>query len=81
MLALLLIPVAWFAARSVYRENRPRHIIGLLSLGLVLVLLAIPAHIFFGELSETLVTLAGSGLLIIGHWQNWKTHSQTHAAS
>lgn len=79
--AILLIPVTWFAAKSVYRENRPRRIVGFLGAGLVLVLLAIPAHLLVGEISETTITLLGSGLLIVGHWQNWRTHSQTHAAA
>lgn len=79
--AVLLIPVTWFAVRSVYREKRPRRIAGYLIVGLALVWLAIPAHLLLGELSETLVTLVGSLFLIAGHWQNWKTHSQTHAVA
>ncbi len=71
--AAVLIPTTLLALRSARRLHGDRAVQLLLWAGLALVVpAAILGHVFTGALSETLVTLAGSLLLIGGHWRNWR---------
>lgn len=73
-LALALLPVTLFAVRhephcraSARFEALRRR---LLWVGLALIWLALPSHIFFGAPAETGATVAGSACLIAGH--SWR---------
>ncbi len=71
--ALILVPTTIGAAAAGYRKHGRRRIVVLLAGGLVVVLAA--GGLGFahpGAVAETALTLAGSGLLIAGHWRNWR---------
>lgn len=70
VLAALLLPVTFIALRHPSRCDvvDARGISGwLLGSGLVLVILAWPAHALLGPMAETASTIAGSILLVSGH--------------
>ncbi|MDX1420795.1 MAG: MerC family mercury resistance protein [Rubricoccaceae bacterium] len=62
-MAAFLVPVTLRAAKSAPGAS-------LLHAGLGVVCLAVPAHAFLGECLGLALTLAGSGLLILGHRTN-----------
>lgn len=71
--ALILVPSTLIAAVYGYRTHGRKPIVTLLMTGLAVVLAAGGwgfAHP--GAIVETAMTLAGSGLLITGHWCNWR---------
>ncbi len=71
---LLLVPTIFYAARRSYFD---RKIVGYLLSGLLLVLTGwLAGHYWFGLLFETVVTMAGSVLLITGHWLNFRHHRE-----
>lgn len=72
VLFLLIAPTVWLALR----ERRPgrRPIAILLCSGLAVIALAWFLHDWVGMWGEALITLAGSTLLIRGHWLNYRGH-------
>jgi hypothetical protein len=71
VLAILIVPTVVFSAWSGYRLHHKASVVWLLGLGTALVLMGMLTGTFFAnELLETVITTAGSGLLIAGHWQN-----------
>lgn len=77
MLIALIVPVTYFAAR---RSHFDRVISRFLGAGIVLIVAGwIAGHHLLGHSpagiwAESGVTLAGSLLLIIGHWRNYRHH-------
>lgn len=71
---VLLVPIAYQAARAARRGRRSTWVPLLLGLGLAAITLAWLGHDLLGRVGETAMTLAGSALLIAGHWQNWQAH-------
>jgi hypothetical protein len=82
-LALALVPVTLFAVRhephcrasARFEALRKR----LLWVGLALIWLALPSHIFFGAPAETGATVAGSACLIAGH--SWRMCIATRSSA
>jgi len=73
ILILLLLPVVYFAAK---RSHYDRKITTYLIAGFLLLLIGwLAGHFWLGLLFESITTLAGSILLIIGHWSNYRHHS------
>ncbi|MDZ7773613.1 MAG: MerC domain-containing protein [Balneolaceae bacterium] len=72
VLFLLIAPTVWLALR----EKRPgrRPIALLLCSGLAVIALAWFLHDVVGMWGEAIITLAGSALLIRGHWLNYRGH-------
>ncbi|MEM1127839.1 MAG: MerC domain-containing protein [Bacteroidota bacterium] len=84
--AVLLVPLTLAAAITGYRRHRSRFVLALLGAGMVFVtLVAVLGHHGLSAPVETMVTVGGSVLLLVGHWQNWRRstaqqHTQTHPA-
>ena len=77
--ALLIAPTVYYASK---RSHFDRKITGLLSAGFILILIAwIAGHYFIGIWFETGVTVAGSVVLIGGHWLNYRHHQTCSVAS
>lgn len=73
VIALILVPTTLVATVSGYRKHRRKRIVALLMLGLAVVLAAGGwGFVHPGAVVETAMTLAGSGLLVTGHWRNWR---------
>lgn len=71
--ALLLIPITLLAMRSGLRKHGQKSPALLLGIGLLVILsAALWGHATPGFAAESALTLAGSGLLISGHWRNWR---------
>jgi hypothetical protein len=78
-LALLIIPTTLWAAWHGYQHHRNVAISGLLVAGGVVISVALllgeqlgaAAHLR-GETAETILTVAGSVMLVSGHWRNWQ---------
>lgn len=69
---IILAPVVYFAAR---RSHYDKTISSLLIVGFILILAAwILGHTWFGFWFETVVTIIGSLILIVGHWKNYRHH-------
>lgn len=69
---VMLIPIVFFASRRSHYDGK---ITTLLVTGFLVVLIAwVMGHLWFGYLFETVGTLAGSTLLIAGHWMNYRHH-------
>lgn len=74
LFVILIAPTVYFASK---RSHFDRKIIRLLVVGFILVLAGwLIGHYWLGFWSETLLTLAGSVLLILGHWKNYRHHQQ-----
>lgn len=70
--AVVIVPTTLAAMWYGYRRHGSYGTLSLLGLGLITVLAALLiGHEAPGEVTETLVTLSGSSLLILGHWRNW----------
>lgn len=68
----LLAPAVYFAIR---RSHRDKKITAILVVGLVFVLLGYAlGHYWLGHLTEVILTVAGSVILITGHWLNYRHH-------
>ncbi|MEM6648148.1 MAG: MerC domain-containing protein [Bacteroidota bacterium] len=74
VLVIPIIPITIIAMRNAAGPHRSKRVPWYLGVGLVLIIVAIPLGHELGGPSETLITLAGSGLLISGHWMNWRLH-------
>lgn len=72
--AAFVIPTTVFAMVSGYRRHGRRDIPVWLGVGLGIVLTGWLAHEGLGRVGETAVTVLGSGLLIVGHAQNWQVN-------
>ena len=71
LVALTLLPTAFFAFLRGFRHHHDRMTIGLGILGVVILMLAIALHEIWGNpLLHTAVNLIGSLLLISGHLRN-----------
>jgi hypothetical protein len=71
--ALLLIPITLMAVRSGLLKHDQKSPAFLLGSGLLVILgAALWGHYTPGFAAESVLTLAGSGLLIGGHWRNWQ---------
>ncbi|HEX6982497.1 MAG TPA: MerC domain-containing protein, partial [Balneolaceae bacterium] len=70
-LFLLIVPTVYYALRS---SNVPHRIPQLLYAGLFVIALAWLLHEWVGAWTESAITMAGSVLLIMGHWFNYKYH-------
>jgi hypothetical protein len=69
---LFLLPVVYFSAK---RSHYDRKITTVLITGFFLLLIGwLAGHFWLGLLFESITTLAGSILLIIGHWMNYRHH-------
>lgn len=69
---LLILPTVYFASK---RSHFDKKITWLLSAGFLLVLIGwFPGHFWIGLWFETTLTIFGSGLLITGHWFNYRHH-------
>lgn len=80
VLAAVVAPTTLLAMWEGFRRHRCTATLALLGLGLLLVLAALAAHEALGARGETLLNLAGSGLLIAGHWcnQRKRNHPENH---
>ncbi|MEO1021862.1 MAG: MerC domain-containing protein [Bacteroidota bacterium] len=67
---LLIAPTVWFAVKDAIHRSK---VFILLLTGVVLIAIALIAGSYIGELTETVITLIGSSLLIAGHWTNYRT--------
>jgi hypothetical protein len=77
--AVLIAPTVYFASK---RSHFDRKITGLLTVGLALILTGwIGGHHLAGLWFETGVTVAGSAVLIWGHWLNYRHHQTCSVAS
>lgn len=73
VIAVLLVPTTMLAMATARRRHGDRAVLWLLSAGLFVILVAgVLGHIVPGEWTETLITVAGSALLISGHWRNYR---------
>lgn len=79
LLLILLVPVAVVALGRTRPERRPRAVPALLATGLMIVFLAWLSKDALGLWGEAGVTLAGSALLVLGHWKNGRCHGAQHA--
>lgn len=72
--AIVIVPTTAIAMWYGYRRHGSIGIVSLLGVGLLVVLsaLLIGHSTPVLQVTETMVTLAGSSLLILGHWRNWK---------
>ncbi|MEX0648500.1 MAG: MerC domain-containing protein [Balneolaceae bacterium] len=69
---VFLVPIVFFASR---RSHFDRTITSLLVTGFLVVLTGwLLGHFWLGILFETSLTLLGSGILIAGHWFNYRHH-------
>ncbi|MFH5832903.1 MerC domain-containing protein [Halalkalibaculum sp. DA3122] len=71
ILFLLIVPTVIFALRGGVVDSR---VPALLYAGLLVVGLAWLLHDPLGNFGEAAVTMAGSGLLVAGHWFNYRYH-------
>lgn len=71
ILFLLIVPTVYYALR---KSNIPRSIPMLLYSGLFVIALAWILHEYVGLWGESIITMAGSSLLIGGHWINYRHH-------
>jgi hypothetical protein len=78
LLFILIAPTVYYAVRGSVIPNR---IPQFLYSGLVVIALAWLLHEWVGLWGESLITMAGSGLLITGHWFNYRHHQQKHKES
>ena len=80
VLAVLITPITILALRRTLGHVHEQRVRYLLIAGLVCIGGAILLHDTLGATGETLVTLAGSGLLIGGHTLNWRArnHCTSH---
>lgn len=81
--AVIIVPATvsalWIGFR---RNNRTFLTPALLTGGLAVILAALFIEpIEQSKVAETLTTLAGSSLLIAGHWRNWKSGASCSASS
>ncbi|GAB5519886.1 MAG: hypothetical protein RhofKO_21370 [Rhodothermales bacterium] len=74
LLVIPIIPVTLVAMRNAVGPHHSTQVPWYLGLGLVTIIAAIPLASIVGDVGETLITLAGSALLIRGHWLNWRLH-------
>lgn len=73
LFAIVIIPTTLAAMWYGYRRHGSTGTLSLLGIGLLVVLAAlVVGHENGGLVSETVITLAGSSLLIFGHWRNWR---------
>ncbi|MFO7846289.1 MAG: MerC domain-containing protein [Balneolaceae bacterium] len=71
---ITLVPIVFYASR---RSHYDTTITSLLAGGFFIVIGGwLGGHFLFGYLFETIVTLIGSGVLIAGHWFNYRHHQQ-----
>ncbi len=70
--AALLIPTTLLAIRRAVRHRHPKAVSVLLGVGLLLILAAMGIGETEGAWAEAATTLLGGGLLITGHWRNWR---------
>lgn len=69
---LLIVPTVYFASR---RSHFDKKITRFLFGGFFLVLIGwFPGHFWIGLWFETTLTILGSGVLITGHWFNYRHH-------
>lgn len=69
---LLLAPAVYFASR---RSHFDKTITSILVIGFLAVVIGwLVGHYWLGILFETSMTLFGSGMLIAGHWFNYRHH-------
>lgn len=78
ILFLLIVPTVYYAIRN---SNIPKRIPRFLYTGLVVVALAWVLHDWVGLWGESIITMAGSALLITGHWFNYRYHQSQHKKS
>ncbi|WP_158278565.1 MerC domain-containing protein [Rhodohalobacter mucosus] len=77
--AALIAPTVYFASR---RSHYDKKITGLLMGGFALILIGwLVGHYLIGLWFETGVTVAGSIVLIWGHWLNYRHHRTCNIAS
>ena len=69
-LVLLVAPVGVQAIRHGLRDHGSLCVAVWITIGLVLVLGALPWHFLFGLHGERILTLTGSACLAAGHWAN-----------
>lgn len=80
--AVLLVPTTAAAAWYGWREHRQQPVLWLFGAGLMVILAAgAVGHDVPGGTVETSLTLAGSALLVTGHWRNWRTCRQCRMAT
>lgn len=73
LLFVLIVPTVLFALKG---ERKDQRIPVLLYTGLFFVGLAWILHDWVGDAGEVVTTMAGSALLVTGHWLNYKFHKK-----
>jgi hypothetical protein len=69
---VFIAPTVFYAAR---RSHYNRKIVSLLSAGFFLIIIGwLAGDFWLGEFFETIATLIGSIVLIVGHWFNYRHH-------
>ena len=77
--AVLLVPTTIAAGWHGWRFHRDNRVLIVLAVGLCVVLTAgMLGHSGPGAFAETTLTLAGSTILMVGHWRNWRLLSPRH---
>lgn len=71
ILFILIVPTVYLALRDGVEDKR---IPAFLYTGLVVIGVAWLLHDWLGDFGEAAVTMAGSALLVLGHWFNYKRH-------
>lgn len=80
--AVIIVPATVSALWIGFRRKRTFLTPALLTGGLAVILAALLIEpIEQSKVAETLMTLAGSSLLIAGHWRNWKSGASCSASS
>lgn len=75
ILFLLIVPTVYYALR---KSEIPRRIPQLLYAGLAVIAAAWLLHEWVGLWGESIITMAGSALLISGHWFNYRYQQFKH---
>lgn len=75
---ILIMPILLLSIKQSKANGR---ISALFFIGISLLILAWLIHPMIGHTAETITTMIGSAMLIIGHWQNQRQHSSSRSCA